>query len=493
MRVRGIRATFFRVWVCVGLLSGLVFGGGSGAAAGGEYRMLWVDVFHPGLRTPQEIDTMIEAARRTNYNAILVQVRKACDAFYESSLEPKNEAIAPDFDPLGYVIQRAHDTRGGQKPLEVHAWLVTYRCRIPGDSTWKHPRHVFQRHPEWLSQTVDGAKQDSGENPGRYYLDPGVPQVIDYTAEVVRDLVSRYAVDGIHFDYIRYPESGGNGNRWGYNPTAVSRFNRLYGRSGKPAPDDPQWCDFRRRQIFHLVRRAYAEAHSVRPEIKVSAATIAWGNVGADFSRTDAYRQVFQDWPAMLEAGVLDMAVPMNYKRESVAAQAASHRAWARYLGQVASAAGRFGVNGIDGETLNGLEDVLAQMRATRSIPGLAGLANYCYAETRRGAPTSPPDWQFFDAIRSQVYPRWVAPPSAPWLERPRTGILVGVVTRGRSRVDGAEVVLSNGDTTLTDGTGFFAFCRAPAGTATVQVRGSEAVRVAIEPGRVTRVQLTMP
>jgi len=467
---------------------------GAIAPAAPEYRMLWVDVFHPGLRTPQEIDTMIATARRANYNAIIVQMRKACDAFYNSSVEPKNEAISADFDPLAYIIERAHDTSNGQKPLEVHAWLVAYRCRMPADNTWKNPRHIFQRHPEWLSQTISGAKEDKGENPGRFYLDPGVPAVIDYTAEVVRDIVSRYDIDGIHFDYIRYPESEGKGNPWGYNPIAVSRFNKIYGRSGKPAPDDPDWSDFRRRQVFHLVRRAYVEAHSLRPDIKVSAATIAWGNMGGDFTRTDAYSRIFQDWPAMLEAGVLDIAIPMNYKRESVPAQAAAHRAWARFLGQTAQSAGRFGVNGIDGETLNTLSDILAQMRATRSIPGIAGLANYCYAETRRGAP-NPPDVEFFDAIRANVYQRWVAPPSASWLTSPSTGIVYGIATKSSGKpLDNALVRLASGEVTFTDGTGFFAFCRVRPGSNKVML-GSDAVGTAgenidVRAGRMKEVRL---
>ncbi len=462
-----------------------------GHASGSEYRMLWVDVFHPGLRTPGEIDTMIATARRANYNAVIVQVRKACDAFYNSHVEPKNEAIAPGFDPLDYLIRQAHDTSGGKKPLEVHAWLVSYRCRMPADNTWKNPRHVFQRHPEWLSQKIDGQKEDSGESPGRYYLDPGVPAVLDYTAEVVRDLVSRYPLDGIHFDYIRYPEASGSGNPWGYNPVALARFNKLYGRSGKPAPNDPEWCDFRRRQVIHFVRRAYVEAHAIRPDIIVSAATITWGNLGKDFTGTSAYAQIFQDWPAMMEAGVLDMAIPMNYKRESVPAQATAHRAWARFLGQVASQSGRFGVNGVDGETLNTLSDVLAQMKATRNMPGIAGLANYCYAETRKGAPKTPPDREFFEAIRTQLYSRWVEPPRASWLKNPRTAILYGRVTRGGRPVDGARVQLSTGAETYTDGTGFYAFCKAPAGQLEIRAADGLGATVSLKPGEVREVNLS--
>src|SRR5437016_3399661 len=87
------------------------------ARARDEYRVLWVDVFHAGLRTPSEIDTMIQTARAANYNAVFVQVRKACDSYYNSSVEPKSEKIDPQFDPLAYCIQRAHDTAGGQRRI----------------------------------------------------------------------------------------------------------------------------------------------------------------------------------------------------------------------------------------------------------------------------------------------------------------------------------------------------------------------------------------
>ncbi|RMH26922.1 MAG: hypothetical protein D6691_07390 [Candidatus Hydrogenedentota bacterium] len=463
-------------------------------APSSEYRMLWVDVFHPGLRTPQEIETMLAQARRANYNALIVQVRKACDAFYNSRVEPKNEAIAPDFDPLAYILERAHNPRPGEQRLEVHAWLVTYRCRMPFDNTWKNPRHVFQRHPEWLSQTIRGEKEDKGENPGRYYLDPGVPAVLDYTLEVVRDLVTRYDVDGIHFDYIRYPEAEGAGNVWGYHPIAVERFNRLYGRSGKPAPNDPQWCEFRRRQIFHLVRKVYAHVREWRPDVKVSAATITWGTVSGGFERTDAYGKIFQDWPEMLRAGILDIAVPMNYKRESVASQARAHREWAAFLGQVAAQSGRFGVNGVDGETLNTLPDVLAQIRATRSMRGIAGIATYCYAETRKGSPP-PPDVEFFQTLRSQVFTQPARVPVAPWLARPTEGLVRGVVRRNGKPVDGAQVTL-DGESTWTDGTGFYAFARVAPGSHTLSVSGSGAQPTArtvrVEAGKVTVADLEL-
>ncbi|MCX7017637.1 MAG: family 10 glycosylhydrolase [bacterium] len=458
-----------------------------------EYRMLWVDVFHPGLRSPAEIDTMLAAARTGNYNAIIVQMRKACDAFYNSGVEPKNASLDPSFDPLDYLLRRAHGASAGQQPLEVHAWLVAYRCRMPNDDTWRNPRHVSQRHPEWLSQKFDGSKEDRGESAGRFYLDPGVPAVIDYTVDVVRDMLSHYDLDGIVFDYFRYPESKGPGNQWGYNPAAVARFNALYGRAGKPDPGDPQWCDFRRRQVANLMRKVCAHARLWRPQIKVSAALITWGEISKGFERSDAYASVMQDWPAIAQAGFMDIMLPMNYKREHVAGESRAHREWARFLAATAIESGRFGVNVIDGEGLNSLDGILAQAKATSGMRGLAGLSTYCYAETRRGAPQAP-DMQFFQAIRSSLFSGAAKPPDAPWLTRPSEGIIKGIVTRRGKRVDGARVELE-GQSTLTDGTGFYAFARMKPGERTLRASdssGATAAAVTVTAGGVTEAPLTL-
>ena len=81
-------------------------------------------------------------------------------------------------------------------------------------------------HPEWLSQDVNGATFD-GSN---YQFDQGLPEVQKHTYNVAMDIISRYDVDGFHFDYVRY-----SGRTWGYHSNSVERFNRRYNRTGVPA------------------------------------------------------------------------------------------------------------------------------------------------------------------------------------------------------------------------------------------------------------------
>ena len=446
-----------------------------------EYRVLWVDLFHDGLRTQKEADTMLQTAKDAGYNTVVIEVRKACDAYYNSQMEPRNPAVQSGFDPLHYITTRAHQF---SPRMEVYAWLVTYRARISGDSMWKNPNHVFQQHPEWLSQKKNG---DKSGNSDTWFLDPGVPQVIDYNLLVVRDILSRYDVDGIIFDYVRYPESEGSGNQWGYNPIAIKRFNELYKRSGTPAPDDPQFSEFRRLQIYDQVRKVYAHVRAWRPNVKIGAATITWGGLGSDFRQSSAYAEIMQNWPGMAMDGWLDVVMPMNYKRENNASQAKDHRDWARFLGMVSEQSGRAGVNIVDGETLNTLDGILAQISATRNLPGIDGIATYAYAEPRMDSGRIP-DLDFFRAIRKNVFPDDVPVPEATWLTRPTDGLIKGVVARGGKPVDGATVTLGN-RTTHTDGTGFYAFARVAPGNHTVSASmGSVelgAVNVAVTAGGV--------
>jgi len=455
---------------------------------------LWVDVFHEGLRSKEEADAMLATARAANYNALIIQVRKACDAYYNSTVEPRNSKVAAGFDPLQYIIEKAHNPGWGQRRLEVHAWLVAYRARIPHDELWKDPRHVFQRHPEWLSMRSNGSREDAGENKGKYYLDPGVPAVIDYNLEVVRDILSRYDVDGIHYDYIRYPESSSGLSDWGFNPIAIARYNALYSKTGTPKASDPEFAEFRRQQIYDQVRKVYAHVRAWRPRVKVSIAAIVWGDVLRGYEKTDAWGGIFQDWRTMAMDGYVDLIIPMNYKREKVLSQAQAHRSWARYLGQVANESRRFGINGVDGEELNSLDGILAQMRDTRNLPGLAGLANYCYGQPRAGsARRQIPDTDFFDGIKTGVYNEPALVPEADWLTNPHEGLVKGIVSRSGKPVDGATVRLGT-RVTRTDGTGFYAFARVNTGSHALRAEDAHGTigsrSVTVQPGIVAECPL---
>ncbi|HXG47184.1 MAG TPA: family 10 glycosylhydrolase, partial [Methylomirabilota bacterium] len=204
-------------------------------AAGQEFRALWVDAFHAGFRTPAEVTQLLADARAGHFNAVIVEVRKRGDAYYDSRFEPRATDISPaGYDPLADLIARAHDPAQGPR-LEVHAWIVTYPIWASQSTTPPQANHPYNLHPDWLTRNNAGATW----NGGHFAFDPGHPGVQQHTFNVAMDLISRYDLDGLNFDYVRY-----SGREWGYNPVAVERFNRRFGRTGQPAIDDPLWLQF---------------------------------------------------------------------------------------------------------------------------------------------------------------------------------------------------------------------------------------------------------
>ncbi|MBI3404804.1 MAG: family 10 glycosylhydrolase, partial [Acidobacteria bacterium] len=241
-----------------------------------EFRALWVDAFHAGIRSAQEAEQLVAEAKRSNFNSLIVQVRRRGDALYLQAFEPPldDPAYDPKFDALASIIDVAH-----REGLEVHAWvnaMPVWRDDIPP----RDSRHVFNQHgpsksgaENWLTASPSGDKKF----PVGYFLDPGHPGAAAYTAEVYLNLVRHYKIDGIHFDYIRYPETDARlprGSAVGYNEISLERFRRATGRTGNPEPGDEQWIGWRRKQVTQLVRRVYIEAKAINPKIKVSAALI---------------------------------------------------------------------------------------------------------------------------------------------------------------------------------------------------------------------------
>lgn len=296
-----------------------------------QLRALWVDAFHKGFHTPEAVQQLISDAKRAHINTLVVQVRRRGDAFYQSSLEPQAETaddpfpVPAGFDPLQALLDAAHN-----EGIEVHAWLASLPVWHENSRyQTKNAQHVWHQHgpdavgaDNWVMLQLN----EDGTTTPTYALDPGHPAAAQYTFDVALDLIRHYAVDGLHLDYIRYGTI-----REGYNPVAVERFNRLYGRSGQPAPNDPDWLQWRRDQVTALVRRIYVASQQIDPRIKVSAAVITWGagpTTEQGWSSTAAYASVLQDWRAWTEEGILDLAMPMNYYREYKTSEQTQFNQW---------------------------------------------------------------------------------------------------------------------------------------------------------------------
>jgi uncharacterized lipoprotein YddW (UPF0748 family) len=344
-----------------------------------QYRGFWVDTYNTRLNNAADVTAIVERARSANANALFVQVRRRGDAWYLRGREPRPEGVSFDanFDPLNEMLSQAHAAG-----IEVHAFVVA--GAIWNQSTLPtQGEHVFNTHgftaagphageTNWLTRTrlPDSAFTSFGgyRFGADFWLDFGHPAAAAYTVNVLTELVRSYNIDGLHIDRLQYPELGFASDRGasvGYNETSLQRFREKYGRpaDSDPAPDDPDWSDWRRDQITALMRRIYLNVIGIRSRVKVSVGAIATGDApGSDDSwqATDAYTRVYQDWRRWTEEGILDVAIPLIFRAEHLSADAESFAAWTAWTRS--HQYGRQAAIGI-GSYLNSIEGTIRQAR----------------------------------------------------------------------------------------------------------------------------------
>ncbi|MGE5179100.1 MAG: glycoside hydrolase family 10 protein [Bacteroidota bacterium] len=397
--------------------SALLFGGltlSSGIAsakppAGFETRAIWV-VKH-ALSTPGRVDRVVEVATEMHANTILAQVRGRGDAYYKSDIAPPGEDIggAPaGFDPLDRLIQRAHAAG-----LEVHAWINVYLVWSAGAPPTS-PLHVVNAHPEWISVRADGTRlvemvplEFQEERIEGMFLAPGNPAVKRHLREIVKEIVTRYAVDGIHLDYVRYPEP-----TVGYDAATRTEFERQFGVDPLQIdnPDSTtlavvgadrlpdlraKWIQWKRDQVTDLVRTLRADLNLQGRPIKLTAAVIADENA--------ALNRYLQEWPTWLREGIIDAALPMTYspttstvvRQLTEALEIPTHRqVWA-------------GIAVYN----EGSRDAAEKMRRARAL-GVDGIALFSYDTLLESA-------SYRRNIRNWLWRAPTMPTPMPWREKP--------------------------------------------------------------------------
>ncbi|WP_161627222.1 family 10 glycosylhydrolase [Fictibacillus gelatini] len=456
-----------------------------------EYRAFWVDMFHDGAKTPNQVDQLIKDAQNNNVNTIFLQVRRRGDAYYLNSVEPKTEDpyLQDGYDPLADLIQKAHSAN---PKIQVHAWFAM--MPIWNKSTPpKDPNHIFNAHGmtqssenNWLSKTYTGSYVNGSD----YVIDPGQPDAVNYTRDVIMRVVRNYDVDGIHMDLVRYM-----GEDWGYNDISVERYNKAYKKSGLPQPSDPTWKQWRRDQVSNMVRKIYTSVQRVKPSVTVSAATIAWGDgpkTKDDWNQSSTMNSALQDWQSWLEEGAIDIAVPMNYFREYDSNQQAYYEHWLEW--EKNHQGKRMTLSGV-GIYLNSIQESLSQIKKAQAPSStgkqLGGISLYSYAVTNKDGTSNT---EFYSVLSSPttysqepVFSTKISAPELPWKISPSKGHLSGSLNGSDHElvtITGPEV-----RQTYSDGSGDFQAIDLTPGGYTIEVNGKSG-QVTIEAGKVSTITL---
>ncbi|MCI5664304.1 MAG: family 10 glycosylhydrolase [Mediterranea sp.] len=246
-----------------------------------------------GIRRQQEeLLEILDRLKEAHFNTVLFQTRTRGDVLYPSEIEPYNEILTgrlngtPGYDPLAFAVEECH-----KRGMECHAWIVS----IPLGNR----KHVTRLGS---SSVVKRKGAICVPYKREYFLNPGHPQTKEYLMGLVREVVTHYDVDGVHFDYLRYPE---HAPRFPDGPE--------YRKYGKGRSLD-QW---RRDNITEIVRYLYKGVKALKPWVKVSSSPVGkYRDTSRYPSRGwNAYHTVHQDVQGWLGEGIQDQIYPMMYFR----------------------------------------------------------------------------------------------------------------------------------------------------------------------------------
>lgn len=254
---------------------------------------------------------ILDFYERENYNAVIVQVRAAGDAFYQSDYAPYSrfltgeEGIAPKWntDVLEWMINETHE-RG----MEFHAWLNPYRATFDENFEVLSETHDYCTHPEWI---VHYGKKN--------YYNPGLPEVRNHFSNIIAELVTNYDVDAIHFDDYFYPYKVLN------EVFDDSVAFKMY------AQEHQKLDDWRRSNIDSLVRQSHETIKSIKPWVQFGISPFGvWKNNSTDPKGSDTkagqttYEDLYADPLLWMEKGWIDYLAPQVYW--SMDLPVASHR-----------------------------------------------------------------------------------------------------------------------------------------------------------------------
>ena len=241
-----------------------------------------------------ELISMLDELKEAGINAVFFQIRTESDALYQSDIEPWSywltgeQGTAPDpfYDPLQFAIEEAH-----KRGMELHAWFNPYRADR-GSAYTKSPDHITNTHPEWILEF--GSLK---------VLNPGIPEVQDYVLSVVEDVVTRYDVDGLHFDDYFYP----------YPPNHIANEDQAtFEEYGGDFTDIGEW---RRANVDSVVAGIHEMLEEVKPHVEWGLSPFGiWKNgVPSGIVGLDAYNVIYADAVEWLDQQWIDYLTPQLY------------------------------------------------------------------------------------------------------------------------------------------------------------------------------------
>nr|WP_311490184.1 family 10 glycosylhydrolase [uncultured Alloprevotella sp.] len=372
-----------------------------------EFRGAWIQMINgqfQGMSRDQmqaNLTHQLDVLQRCHVNTIIFQVRGEADAMYQSSLEPwtrflsGQQGVAPQplWDPLAWMVNECH-----RRGMELHAWINPYRAKT------KTTKELAANHPA----RINPERFISYDN--QLIFNPGLKENRDYICTVVKDIVSRYDIDGLHIDDYFYPYP--NGTRFDDEATF-----RQYGNGFTDLGD------WRRFNVNLLIEQLYKTIHDTKPWVKFGVSPFGiyhnaknGGVPGSDTNGLQNYDDLYADVLYWINRGWVDYNVPQIYWE--IGHKAADYDTLIRWWSKYASA--RPLVIGQDVERTVRAADLQnpaqnqmpAKFQLQRTLPGVSGSCLWYSAAVVRN------EGNYAGALE-QYYHRYPAlQPLMPWIDK---------------------------------------------------------------------------
>jgi uncharacterized lipoprotein YddW (UPF0748 family) len=340
-----------------------------------------------------ELKSMLDSLKNAGMNSVFFQIRTECDALYDSQIEPWSywltgeQGVVPNpyYDPLKFVIKESH-----KRGMELHAWFNPYRAVRDTTSYKQSDDHVAVAHNDWLIKS------------NKYLmLDPGLPQVRKHILSVMTDVLTRYDIDGIHFDDYFYP----------YGPKISNEDSLTFVTHSRGITDIDDW---RRDNINLLMAEIYEVIQSTKSKVKFGISPFGIVlNKYAETNGFNSYDIIYCDPLNWLENKIVDYITPQIYWEigHSKADYAKLLPWWGKATSERHLYVGHFSSRMAATDYKGKKSEIGDQIRLNRATENVLGSVFFSAKSISR-------NWSgLADSMKNDFYMNVSIPPQMPWLD----------------------------------------------------------------------------
>ncbi|MDM9585026.1 family 10 glycosylhydrolase [Nostoc sp. GT001] len=276
-----------------------------------EIRAVWLDrgtIVRAGSKAglAQIFDRLAQAG----INTVFFETVNAGYPIYPSQVAKEQNPLIRGWDPLEEAVKLAHE-----RDMELHAWVWTFAAGNQRHNEIlnlnpTYPGPVLAAHPDWANYDNLGNMIPVGQS--KPFFDPANPEVRQYLLKLYEEIVTKYKVDGLQLDYIRYPfQDPSAGRTYGYGKAARAQFQQLTGVDPvniSPSQADlwQKWTKFRTEQVDSFVAQVSQQLRQKQPNLILSVAVFP-------LPEQERIQKIQQNWETWARQGDVDLIVPMTY------------------------------------------------------------------------------------------------------------------------------------------------------------------------------------